>query len=121
VRYVTDPSERQRILLSCHQHPTSGHMGTKKTLARVTERFMWPGVSKDVYSLVSSVKIVYSYVRGSLFACTVYSYVHCIDNLYTLYIVHVHTDVQYVELHCTHLIAYYFIILRLKNVIYANE
>ena len=28
-------------------------MGTKRTLARITERFMWPGVAKDVYSMVS--------------------------------------------------------------------
>lgn len=42
-----------RILKSCHLDPTSGHMGIKKTLDRVTERFFWPGVSKDVNSLVS--------------------------------------------------------------------
>lgn len=28
-------------------------MGTKRTLARITERFIWPGVAKDVYSMVS--------------------------------------------------------------------
>jgi len=47
VRYVTDPS----LNPFSHQHPTSG---TKKTLAHVTEQFMWPWVSKDVYSLVCS-------------------------------------------------------------------
>ena len=28
-------------------------MGTKRTLARITETFIWPGVAKDVYSMVS--------------------------------------------------------------------
>ena len=32
--------------------PTSGHMGTKRTLSRITERFFWPGVTKDVENLV---------------------------------------------------------------------
>ena len=34
-------------------HPTSGHMGSKKTLARITERYMWKGVGKDVNKFVS--------------------------------------------------------------------
>ena len=37
---------------SCHKDPTSGHFGIRKTLARVTERFMWPGITKDVQELV---------------------------------------------------------------------
>lgn len=53
MRFIIDKEEQKRILDSCHKHPTSGHMGTKKTLARITERFMWPGVTKDVYQLVS--------------------------------------------------------------------
>ena len=47
-----DKKEREQILLSCHATPTSGHLGTEKTLARVTERFMWPGVTKEVYAMV---------------------------------------------------------------------
>ena len=58
VRFVTDTKERLRILESCHSGVTSGHMGTKRTLARITERFMWPGVTKDVYHLVSNVSAV---------------------------------------------------------------
>ena len=57
-----DEEERKRILESCHKHPMSGHMGSKKTLARITERFIWPGVTKDVYHLVSVMK-------NSVFAC----------------------------------------------------
>ena len=36
--------------------PTSGHLGIEKTLSRITERFMWPGVSKDVELLVISIE-----------------------------------------------------------------
>ena len=38
---------------SCHQHPTSGHFGIRKTLARITERFVWPGMTKSVQEVVS--------------------------------------------------------------------
>ena len=53
VRYITDLDERSRILASCHNDPTSGHLGTKKTLGRVSERFMWQGMVNDVNKLVS--------------------------------------------------------------------
>ena len=53
VRYIKNKEEQQRILTACHLDPTSGRMGVKKTLARITERFMWPGVVKSVQNLVS--------------------------------------------------------------------
>ena len=53
MRFITDIKEQLRILDLCHKDPTSGHLGTKKTLARILQRFIWPGVSKDVYLLVS--------------------------------------------------------------------
>ena len=31
----SDPKERHNIALACHVHPTSGHLGVKKTIARV--------------------------------------------------------------------------------------
>jgi len=43
--------ERKKIVVACHRDATSGHMGTKKTLARITKKFMWPGVAKDVYNI----------------------------------------------------------------------
>ena len=53
VRYIRNHDEQQKFSRSCHVDPTSGHLGIKKTLSRITERFMWPGVSKDVELLVS--------------------------------------------------------------------
>jgi hypothetical protein len=42
-----------KIVKSCHLDPTSGHMGEKKTISRITERFYWVGIVKDVKELVN--------------------------------------------------------------------
>ncbi len=57
---MMDKKEREQVIKSCHCQtaPTSGHLGTKKTLARITERFMWPGVTKEMNAMVG----IYSYV-----------------------------------------------------------
>ena len=52
MRFVKDIEERQRILKACHCDPTSGHLGIKKTMTRINERFFWPGLVKDVHELV---------------------------------------------------------------------
>ena len=51
-RPVTSPTWKKG-LESCHSDPTSGHLGMKKTLARVTARFIWHGIVKDVNTFVS--------------------------------------------------------------------
>ena len=51
VRFILN---RTQLFKECHKGPTSDHLGTKRTLARVTERFIWPGVGKDVNNLVST-------------------------------------------------------------------
>ena len=53
-RFILDKDERARLLKECHKGPRFGHLGTKRTLARVTEIFMWPGVGKDVNNLAST-------------------------------------------------------------------
>ncbi|XP_076065010.1 uncharacterized protein LOC143039042 [Oratosquilla oratoria] len=53
VRYIMDPEERAQILSSCHVNGTT-HMGIKRTLAHVTEQFIWHGVSNDVHVWVES-------------------------------------------------------------------
>ena len=52
MRYVLTENEQQKILKACHLDSMSGHMGMKHTLSRMTERFMWPSVGKDVEQLV---------------------------------------------------------------------
>ncbi|KAL5506619.1 hypothetical protein EMCRGX_G008302 [Ephydatia muelleri] len=52
IRYVVN-TEEQRILHECHNDPTAGHMGVKRTLKRINERFRWPGMVKDVTNMVA--------------------------------------------------------------------
>jgi hypothetical protein len=55
VKYIKNKSDQLRILKSCHLDPTSGHLGVKKTVLRIKERFTWKGVWNDVKNLVSIV------------------------------------------------------------------
>ena len=48
-----DHQLRVDMLHEAHDAPTSGHMGTMKTLVRIRERFYWPGMSRDVAGYVS--------------------------------------------------------------------
>ena len=52
VRYISSPDEQRKILSACHVDPTGGHMGAKRTLSRISERFKWPGMVKDVHDMV---------------------------------------------------------------------
>ena len=47
-----NPSEKKKILDSCHCDPTSGHLGVRRTLSQITDRFMWTGVTNDVNKMV---------------------------------------------------------------------
>ena len=49
---MRDRSEQLRILRASHIDPTAGHMGIKRTLYRINERFMWHGLIKDVEEMV---------------------------------------------------------------------
>lgn len=53
LRYVRTRSEQLRILKACHMDLTAGHMGIKKTINRITERFLWTGIVADVKKMVS--------------------------------------------------------------------
>ena len=55
---ITSADEKERILHSCHSHPTSGHFGITKTRKRVSARFYWKSLSADVQELVSPVNVV---------------------------------------------------------------
>ncbi|KAL5471569.1 hypothetical protein EMCRGX_G029696 [Ephydatia muelleri] len=53
-RLICDASEKEKILHACHSDPISGHLGIKKTIKRIRERFTWKGLNKQVIELVSS-------------------------------------------------------------------
>ena len=55
-----------RIMRSCHIDPTAGHLGEKKTIAKISERFSWTEIVKDAKQMVYT-----SFY--SKFACTLVS------------------------------------------------
>ena len=45
--------ERRTVLRYCHDHKSSGHLGMKKTLGKVREKFYWPSLQNDVRAYVA--------------------------------------------------------------------
>lgn len=48
LQLVVPQSLREEILQNLHAGTLGGHLGAEKTLAKVKERFYWPGVQEDV-------------------------------------------------------------------------
>ncbi|XP_044313299.1 uncharacterized protein K02A2.6-like [Drosophila rhopaloa] len=38
---------RARVLYECHDSPTAGHLGVRKTITRLSQRYFWPGMYRD--------------------------------------------------------------------------
>jgi len=58
---------RQQIITLAHESIVGGHLGSKKTLDRITSSFHWPGVSRDVTKFCASCDICQKTVpRGSV-------------------------------------------------------
>ena len=49
-----DPRLKAKIISEHHETYMAGHFGTKRTLARVQERFRWAGMRKDVEDFVKT-------------------------------------------------------------------
>ena len=47
-----DSDTRRQILYECHDSPSAGHSGIRKTYALVRRQFYWPGLHKDVQDYV---------------------------------------------------------------------
>ena len=45
---------RKDLVSECHDTPVSGHQGTEKTLARLAQRYYWPGMATTVRHYVKS-------------------------------------------------------------------
>ena len=56
MRNIQKPTERLRLAM--YIPPLHGHLGVKKTIARVKERFTWKGIVEDVSEENSE------YIRG---------------------------------------------------------
>ncbi|XP_065927594.1 uncharacterized protein [Magallana gigas] len=46
-------SERRNVPKMCHDNKTSGHLGVTKTLARIRQRYYWPGLQQDVHHYIA--------------------------------------------------------------------
>ena len=48
LQLVVPHSLTHDVLPALHDDPSAGHLGMRKTLHRVRQRFYWPGMSRDV-------------------------------------------------------------------------
>ena len=54
---VVPPVLRKEILFMLHSHRSSGHLGIRKTLGKIRQRFYWPGHKADVERWCKDCKI----------------------------------------------------------------
>ena len=48
---------RSKILQRFHDSPYAGHLGTRKTIARIKRRYLWPGMSKEIKNYIRKCEI----------------------------------------------------------------
>ncbi|UYV76755.1 K02A2.6-like, partial [Cordylochernes scorpioides] len=51
---VIPKTKQLELLEQMHDHPTSGHMGIKRTYSRIKDKYFWPSMFKTVEKYVSS-------------------------------------------------------------------
>ena len=65
-QYVVPQTLRQEILPQLHNHKTSGHLGVRRTLCKVREKFYWPGYKQDMTRWVSKCKVCSNHKAGHM-------------------------------------------------------
>ena len=50
---VLSCTQREHIPKACRSDPTAGHLGRTKTFYKISERYYWPGLYKEVKKFVS--------------------------------------------------------------------
>ena len=53
---VIPSSLKEEILIACHDHPLSGHLGFDKTLHKIQDRYWWPKIYSKVKEYVATRK-----------------------------------------------------------------
>lgn len=61
VLLVIPTSEVPRVLQLAHDHATAAHLGRRKTLSRLTSRFYWPHMRRDVINYVQACTLCQQY------------------------------------------------------------
>lgn len=59
-------SLRQRVLQENHNQPSAGHLGIRKTATRVSNRYYWPGMFRDIARFVRSCESCQRYKTSQL-------------------------------------------------------
>lgn len=52
-KLVIPEEDRNVVIKECHDDPKSAHLGTQKTIDRVSDRYHWPGMSRNIKQYVS--------------------------------------------------------------------
>jgi len=58
-------SNRVRVLQECHDAPTAGHLGVRKTVSRLSQRYFWPGMFRDAKRYVQRCESCQKFRRHS--------------------------------------------------------
>jgi hypothetical protein len=56
-RIIVPEAARNEVIQELHSRTLSGHLGSKKTIEKVKERFIWPSMTKDIKAFISSCDI----------------------------------------------------------------
>lgn len=65
-KLVVLESLRLDVLKECHDHPTSGHFGVKKSITKTRQHYYWPSLIKDVKKYVRECEICAKYKSSQL-------------------------------------------------------
>ncbi|EDW52796.1 GM19342 [Drosophila sechellia] len=58
--------QRQRVMTENHDMPTAGHLGSRKTIARIAARYHWPGMHRDIRKYVRNCERCMKYKSSQL-------------------------------------------------------
>jgi transposase InsO family protein len=67
LRLVVPTSKIRDVLSLAHDHPTTAHLGRRKTLYRLSSRFTWPRMRRDVIAYVQSCTLCQRYKSSNQF------------------------------------------------------
>src|SRR6266498_2150487 len=53
-RRIVPRSQYYPLIYTFHNNPTAGHLGYKKVIQKLSERYYWPGIAKDVNQYIAA-------------------------------------------------------------------